>query len=912
MADGEDIRYDDQKISDVEISGEVRTAFLDYSMSVIVQRALPDARDGLKPVHRRILYTMYENNLYSDRAYRKCADTVGAVLGRYHPHGDASVYDAMVRLAQWFSMRYVLVDGHGNFGTIDGDPAAAYRYTESRMSKISMRMLTDIDKDTVDFMPNYDDRLQEPTVLPTRFPNLLVNGSSGIAVGMATKIPTHNLKEVTDGVICLIDNPDAGVDELMKYIKGPDFPTAGIIMGTKGIRDAYATGRGKIYVRARAEIKEDKGDKEKIVVTELPYQVNKSELIISIANLVKDKRIDGISDIKDYSNRKGIQIEIMLKRDANAQVALNNLYKYTQMQITFGANMLALVNNAPKVLTLKEMLQTYIDFRREVITRRTKYELKKMKDRAHILEGLARAIDIVDEIIETIRSCKGSQADAKQEIMAVYGFDDPQASAIVAFRLGQLAGLEIEKIRNELDELSKDIADHEDILARPERVDAIIKEESLEISQKFGDERKTEIAAYSGDVEDEDLIPEEPCILTLTNMGYVKRMSVSAYRAQHRGGKGVIGMSRREEDAARAMFSCSSHDVIYIFTNMGRVFKKKAYEIPASSRTSKGTNAVNLVPLEQGEKVSVMMKLPDDKERKYLCMVTKGGIIKRTPIEAYANIRQNGIRAINLDEGDELAYVEVTDGKRNLVLATHDGKSICFDENEARLIGRTARGMRAITLAEGDYVVGFAPTLDGCTLLTVSETGFGRKSEFSDYRVQSRAGKGTINYKTEQNGKVAMIAAVRDSDDVIMISSDGIVIRMSTAQISVIRRTGKGVRVMRINEGEKIVAASVVDGMGDDGDDNDGGDGGDLPEDDVPPAGEEPEYNGMPAPVEKTEYNDMPDAGEMPRHDYMPADDEKAAEGIDAVNEGDEADADLPEYDQMPLFGDLPRNNGDK
>ncbi|MCD7723878.1 MAG: DNA gyrase subunit A [Clostridiales bacterium] len=812
MAGNEEIvRYDNQKILDVEISSEVRTAFLDYSMSVIVQRALPDVRDGLKPVHRRILYTMYENNLYSDRAYRKCADTVGAVLGRYHPHGDASVYDAMVRLAQWFSMRYMLVDGHGNFGTIDGDPAAAYRYTESRMSKISMKMLSDIDKDTVDFSPNYDDRLKEPDVLPTRFPNLLVNGSSGIAVGMATKIPTHNLKEVIDGVNCLIDNPDATVDDLMQHIKGPDFPTAGIIMGTKGIRDAYATGRGKIYIRARAEIVEDKSDRFKIIITELPYQVNKAELIISIANLVKEKRIEGIADIKDYSNRKGMQIEILLKRDANAQVVLNNLYKYTQMQITFGAIMIALVNGAPKLLTLKEMLQNYIDFRKEIITRRTNFELKKMKERAHVLEGLARAIDIVDEIIATIRACKGGQAEAKQELINKFEFDEVQAAAIVAFRLGQLAGLEIEKILNELSELHEKIADCENILQNEARILDIIKIESQEIVDKFSDDRKTEIAAMAGSVDDEDLIPVEESILTLTNKGYMKRMTVDTYKAQNRGGRGIMGMSRREEDVAKTMFSCSSHDVIFIFTNKGKVFKKKAYEIPASSRTSKGINVVNLLPLEKDETVSTMVKIPTEKERQFLCMVTRRGVIKRTNISAYNNIRQNGIIAINLDEADELAYVEITDGRRKLVVATHDGKSICFDENDARLIGRTARGVRAIMLEEGDYVVGFAASLDGYTLLTVSETGYGRKSLFDDYRVQSRGGKGTINYKTEQYGKVAMIAPVREDEDVVMITSDGIVIRMHVDQISLFHRTSKGVKVMRINDGEKLATISVVE-----------------------------------------------------------------------------------------------------
>lgn len=810
------VRYDNQKIIDIEINKEVRKAFLDYSMSVIVQRALPDVRDGLKPVHRRILYTMFENSLYPEKPYRKCADTVGAVLGRYHPHGDASVYDAMVRLAQNFSMRYTLVDGHGNFGTVDGDPAAAYRYTESRMSKISMRMLQDIDKDTVDFESNYDDRLKEPTVLPTRFPNLLVNGSSGIAVGMATNIPPHNMKEVVEGVEYLIDHPDCDSLDLMQFIKGPDFPTAGIIMGTKGIKEAYSTGRGKIYIRARAEIVEDKSDHYKIIVTELPYQVKKAELISKIAELVKDKRLEGISDIKDFTNRKGMHVEISLKRDANPQVVLNNLYKLTQMQITFGVIMLALVDGVPKILTLKQMLQNYVKFREEVITRRVKYDLKKAEARAHILEGLKKAIDIVDDIIATIRACKGGKSEAKLAIMEKFEFDDPQATAIVNFQLGQLAGLEIEKIMNEMDELDKKIADYKDILEHEERVFGIIKDESREIVEKFGDDRRTEISAVIGSVDDEDLIPVEECILTLTNMGYMKRMTVDTYKAQNRGGRGIMGMSRREEDVAKTMFSCSSHDVVFLFTNTGKVFRKKAYEIPASSRTGKGMNVVNLLPLEKGETVSAMVKIPQDESRRYLCMVTKKGVIKRTDIDEYRHIRQSGIIAVNLDEGDELAYVEITDGNRKLVVATHNGMSICFNESDARLIGRTARGVRAITLDEDDYVVGFAASLDGYTLLTVSETGFGRKSSFDDYRVQSRGGKGLINYRTAQYGKVAMIAPVKEDEDVIMISSDGIVIRTHVDQISTFQRPSKGVKVMRVNEGEKVATISVVDRFEDD------------------------------------------------------------------------------------------------
>lgn len=814
------IDYSNQKIVDVEISKEVRKAFLDYSMSVIVSRALPDVRDGLKPVHRRILYTMFENNLYPESAYRKCADTVGAVLGRYHPHGDGSVYDAMVRLAQNFSMRYTLVDGHGNFGSIDGDPAAAYRYTESRMSKISMKMLTDIDKDTVDFVPNYDDRLKEPSVLPVRYPNLLVNGSTGIAVGMATNIPPHNLREVVDAMSYLIDNPNAELPKLMNYIKGPDFPTAGIIMGTKGIKEAYATGRGKIYVRARAEIQEVKNDRYEIVVSELPYTVNKAKLITSIADLVKDKRLEGISDIKDYSNKKGIHIEITVKRDANPQVVLNNLYKLTQMQTTFGVIMLALVGGVPKVLTLKQMLENYIDFQKEIITRRTKFNLNKAQKRAHILEGLKRAVDIVDDIIATIRACKGGQAEAKTAIMEKFDFDEPQAAAIVAFRLGQLAGLEILKIVNELDELKVKIADYLDILSNENRVKEIIKTETREVAEKFGDDRRTEIQTVSGAVDDEDLIPVEECMLTLTDKGYMKRQTIDTYRSQNRGGRGVSGMTRREEDFAKTMFTCSTHDFIMLFTNMGKVFKLKGYEIPSGSRTSKGTNVVNLLPLEKGENVSAMVRLPKDEENKYLCMVTKNGIIKRTALDKYNNVRKNGIIAICLDEGDELAWVKITDGTKKLVVATNNGMSICFDENDARPIGRTARGVKAIQLAEDDFVVGFATSEEGYSLLTVSETGFGRKSSFDDYRVQSRGGKGLINYKTEKNGKVAMIGAVCDDNDVLMISSDGIVIRIPAEQISTFNRPSKGVKVMNINEGEKVVTIGVVDRLEEDDDEN--------------------------------------------------------------------------------------------
>lgn len=807
----DNIDYSNQKIVDVEISKEIRSAFLDYSMSVIVSRALPDVRDGLKPVHRRILYAMYNTGLYPDKPYRKCATTVGEVLGHYHPHGDASVYDALVRMAQDFSLRHPLVDGHGNFGSVDGDPAAAYRYTEARMSKISLKMLEDIKKDTVNWVPNFDDTEVEPEVLPTKFPCLLINGSSGIAVGMATNIPPHNMGEVAEGVCCLIDNPDAELEEIMQYIKGPDFPTHGIIMGAKGIREAYSTGRGKIIVRARAEIKETKNDRFKIIVTELPYSVNKRRLIEKIAELIKDKRIEGIADLQDYTDRHGMHIEITIKRDANAQVVLNNLYKMTEMQTTFGVILLALDGGVPKILTLKQILQKYISFQEEIITRRTRFYLKKAEERAHILEGLAKALDIVDEVIATIRACRGGQSEAKQAIMDKFGFDDPQAAAIVAYRLGQLAGLEIEKILNELEELHEKIKDYNDILNNEQRVLDIVKTEIREVADKYGDERRTEISAFTGDVDDEDLIPVEDCILTLTERGYIKRQTVDTYKAQNRGGKGIMGMSRREEDVAKNMFTCSTHDAILIFTNMGKVFKLKGYQIPEASRTSKGMNVINLLPIEQDEKVTAMVKVPKDSDREYLCMVTRNGVIKRTALDQYNNIRKTGIIAINLDEGDELCWVEITDGERNLIVATHDGMAICFKEEDARLIGRTARGVRAIQLAEGDYVVGFAVAVENMQLLTVSEIGYGRRSDFEDYRVQGRAGKGLINYHTDKYGKVAMIAPVMEENDVIMITSDGVVIRTHADQISLIKRGGKGVKVMTVKDNEKVATIGIVE-----------------------------------------------------------------------------------------------------
>ncbi len=804
--------YANQKIINVEINKEVRTAFLDYSMSVITARALPDVRDGLKPVHRRILYTMYENSLYPDKPHRKCADTVGSVLGRYHPHGDASVYDAMVRLAQDFSMRYMLVDGHGNFGSIDGDPPAAYRYTESRMSKMAMEMLTDIEKNTVDFVPNYDDRLKEPVVLPSRFPNLLVNGSQGIAVGMATNIPPHNLGEVCGAIECLIDNPEAELEDLMEHIQGPDFPTGGIIMGRAGIRAAYATGRAKVLVRAKCEIVECKNGRFKIIVTEIPYMVNKARLIESIADLAKEKRVEGIDDINDYSSDKtGMHIEIELKRDANPQVVLNKLYSYTQLQSTCGIILLALDDGQPKILTLKEILQKYIDHQCNVIVRRTQFDLKKAKDRAHILDGLAKAIDIVDEIIATIRACKGGQAEAKVAIMEKFDFDDAQASAIVAFRLGQLAGLEILKITNELNELKEKIKDFEEILASHERVLSIVKDELNAISNKYSDKRRTSIENVSGEVDIEDLIPEEKCMYTYTNMGYIKRQPVELFSTQNRGGRGVKGMTRREDDYAETMFIASSHDYIMFYTTRGRAYRLKGYEIPEGSKTSRGSNIVNILPLESGEKVSAMIRVPKEDEGLYLCMVTRKGIIKRSSLDIYKNTRRNGIIAVTLREDDELAWVKLTSGNDNLLVATKKGMCICFNENDARPLGRTASGVKAITLKDGDEVIGMSVMSSDGLLLTVSETGFGRISENNNYRVQSRGGKGLKNYHVEKYGDVAAISDINTEDDIILISQDGIIIRIPAEAVRICARPSKGVKVMRLGEGDKVVTLSTTE-----------------------------------------------------------------------------------------------------
>ena len=793
----------------VNLEKEMQKAFLEYSMSVIVSRALPDIRDGLKPVHRRILYTMYENALWPEKAYRKCADTVGSVLGRYHPHGDASVYDALVRLAQDFSMRYVLVDGHGNFGSVDGDPPAAYRYTEARMNKLSVDMLADIDKDTVDFSPNYDDRLKEPNVLPTHFPNILVNGSTGIAVGMATNIPPHNMGEVIDGMCALIDNPQATLEDVMQYIKGPDFPTGGIIMGRSGIRAAYATGRGRIQVRARAEIEEEKNGRFKIVVTELPYQVNKARLIESIADLVKEKRLEGISNIEDHSDREGMHIVIDIKRDASPQIVLNHLYNETQMQTTFGVIMLAIVRGEPKTLNLLQILQEYIDFQKQVIVRRTRFDLKKAQDRAHILEGLKKAIDIVDEIIATIRACRGGRPEAKKAIMEAFGFDDVQASAIVAFQLGQLAGLEIKKIMDELDQLHAKISDYLDILQSEARVLAIIKDEAQAMKRKYADERRTEIATVSGEVDIEDLIPNDECVMTLTQAGYIKRQKTDTYRLQKRGGRGVSGMSRREEDVASEMFVSRNHDQVMFFTNFGRVYRLKCYEVPEGARTAKGINIANLLPLSPDEKVTSMVQVPQWEEESYLVLITRNGIIKRTELSAYRNVRKSGLIAIDLDEGDLLSWAGITGGQDELLVATHDGMAIRFKETDVRAMGRSARGVKAITMREGDCVVGTSILREDGLVLTVSETGYGRLSPVSDYRLQNRGGKGLTNYHTESYGKVAAIQIVDRTDDIILISSDGVIIRIQADSIRECARPSKGVRVMRIQgDSNKVVTLS--------------------------------------------------------------------------------------------------------
>lgn len=795
------------RIKDVDVKEEMKSSFLDYSMSVIISRALPDVRDGLKPVHRRILYTMYEKGLDPNKPYHKCADTVGAVLGAYHPHGDASVYDALVRLAQDFSMRYMLVDGHGNFGSVDGDPPAAYRYTEARMSKISCEMLTDIDKKTVDFQPNFDDRLEEPTVLPSRFPNLLVNGSDGIAVGMATKIPPHNLGETIDAACALIDNPDIDLAGLMDYMPGPDFPTGGIIMGRSGIRATYATGRGKITVRAKTEIVEAKNGRYKIIVTELPYQVNKARLIEYIADLVKDKRIDGISNIEDHSDRQGMHIEIDVKREASASIVLNNLFNLTQLQTTFGAIMLAIVDGVPKILNLKEMLTEYVNFQQEIIRRRTEFDLKKAKDREHILEGLKIAIDFIDEVISIIRNSK-DQSTAKVNLMERFGLDDVQAQAIVQMRLGQLTNMERTKIEDEIAALKTKIEEYNAILADEGRQREIIKEELIVIRNKFADPRRTEICAVNGEVDIEDLIPNQECVLTLTQFGYVKRLAVDTYKIQNRGGRGVSGMSRREEDVATEMFVINSHDYVLFFTDKGRVYRLKCYEVPEGSRQSKGMNIANLLPIAADEKVTSMIRVPEFDEEKYLVMVTKQGIIKRISLNAYNTARKGGLIALELNEGDELAWVRLTDGNQQVIVATKNGLAIRFEETDVRPMGRQARGVKAISLREGDCVVGMCVVANDDLILTASETGFGRISNVSDYRLQSRGGKGITNYHTEKYGNVAAVSAVKLDEDIIIISQEGVIIRIAADTVRICNRPSKGVTLMRIGENDKVVTVA--------------------------------------------------------------------------------------------------------
>lgn len=790
----------------MDIEKEMKKSFLEYSMSVIVSRALPDVRDGLKPVHRRILYTMYEAGLTPDKKYLKCAATVGDVLGKYHPHGDSSVYDALVRMAQKFSLRYPLVDGHGNFGSIDGDPPAAYRYTEAKMSKISVEMLTDINKETIPFTTNYDDRLKEPVVLPSRFPNLLVNGSTGIAVGMATNIPPHNLGEIIDGLNLLIQNPDCTLDELMKHIKGPDFPTGGIIMGRSGIRAAYATGRGKITLRAKTSIEEIKG-RNCIIINEIPYMVNKARIIENIANLVKEKRIDGIHFIRDESDRDGMRIVIELKKDAIPQIVLNKLFSYTQLQDTVGVIMLALVNGEPKVLTLKQMLEEYLKFQVEVITNRTKFDLRKLREREHILQGLAIAVDNLDEVIKICRSSKNMQ-EIKDTLCERFNLTQIQAEAIARMQLYQLSNMERQKILDELAEIEVKIAELEAILADENKIYEIIMNELTEIRRKFNDERRTQIESVSGEVDIEDLIPVEDCVVTYTNIGYIKRMPVDEYKTQRRGGRGVSAMKQREEDFVDEMFISSTHDNVLFITNKGIMYKKKCYELPEGSKASRGVNIINILPLTEDEKISAMIKTTDFDEDKYLVIVTKNGKIKRTNLSAYKNVRKNGLIAIGLDEGDEIAGVRLTNGDAELIIATRNGRAIRIEENSVREMSRSAHGVRAIRLREGDYVVSMARVREGATVLTVTDKGQGRRSELDSYRVQGRGGYGLLNYKvSDEKGYVCGIKVVDETDDIMLISTDGVVIRIRACDISVMGRYATGVRVMRIDGDDNRVVA---------------------------------------------------------------------------------------------------------
>ena len=796
---------DNSKVFNVDIDKEMRKSFLEYSMSVIVARALPDVRDGMKPVHRRIIYTMNDSKNTYDKPYRKCAYTVGEVLGKYHPHGDASVYDALVRLAQKFSLRYPLIDGHGNFGSIDGDPPAAYRYTEARMSKIAGEMLTDIEKETIPYTTNYDDKLKEPVVLPSRFPNLLVNGSVGIAVGMATNIPPHNLGEVIDAIDLVMDNPDCTLDEIMEHIKGPDFPTGGIIMGRAGIRAAYATGRGKITLRANTTIEEIKG-RQCIIVHEIPYMVNKARLVESMANLVKDKRIDGVHFIRDESGREGMRIVVELKKDAIPQIVLNKLFSYTQLQDTVGVIMLALVDGEPKVLTLKQTIEQYIKFQVEVIRRRTEYDLKKAKHRAHILEGLVIAADNIDEVVEI---CKTSEniPHSKQRLQERFNLTEIQAEAIVQMTLGKLTGLERQKILDELDELMKKIEELEAILADENKVHQIIKDELAEIRRKYSDDRRTQIETVSGEVDIEDLIPVEDCVVTYTNIGYIKRMPVDVYKTQRRGGRGVSGMKQREEDFVNEMFICSTHDNILFITNKGIMYKLKCYEVPEGSKSSRGVNAVNLLPLGEDEKIAAMIKTSDFDEGKYVVMVTKNGKIKRTALSAYKNVRKNGLIAIGLDEGDEIAGVRMTDGSAQLFVATRNGMAIRLEEEKIRSMSRSAHGVKAIKLRDGDYVVSMARVREGASLLTVTDKGYGTRTELDAYRIQNRGGFGLLNYKTgEEKGYVCGIKVVDETDDIILISNDGIIIRIRCADVRIMGRYATGVKVMKVAEESRVVS----------------------------------------------------------------------------------------------------------
>jgi DNA gyrase subunit A len=801
----------DGKIIDRDVENEMKSAYMSYAMSVIVSRALPDVRDGLKPVHRRILYTMHEDGLTSDKPYRKSATTVGDVLGRYHPHGDSSVYDAMVRMAQDFSLRYPLIDGHGNFGSIDGDGAAAYRYTEARMSKMSEVMLTDIEKNTVDFMPNFDGRLQEPVVLPAKIPALLVNGSSGIAVGMATNIPPHNLSEVIDGIIKIIDNRETTDEELMTVIKGPDFPTEGIILGREGIKQAYTTGRGKIIVRAEAEIEEMSGNKQRIIVSSLPYQVNKAKLIENIANLAREKRIEGISDLRDESDRNDrVRIVIELKRDANAQIVLNQLYKNTQMQDTFGVIMLALVNNEPKILTLRQCLDHYIAHREQVITRRTKFELDKALARAHILEGLKIALDNIDEVINIIRS---SYDDAKERLMKRFGLSDIQAQAILDMRLKTLSGLQREKIEEEYNELMKLIAHLREILANEQLVLDIIKEELLEIKQKYGDERKTKIVAAEGEINVEDLIKEEQTVVALTHFGYIKRMPIDTYRSQKRGGKGITGISTREEDFVKQIFTASTHDIILFFSNKGKLYRLRGYEIPEAGRTAKGTAIVNLLRLDNGEKISAVIPITNFEDGKYLLMATKNGLIKKTALKDFDSTRKTGLLSITLKDDDELIDVRLTDGEDNVVLVTSKGLSITFDEKDVRPVGRSAQGVIGIRLDDKDFVIGMESIIASkdATLLAITEHGFGKRTELSEYRVQNRGGRGVITYKvTPKTGNIVGIRIANGDEDVMMITDKGTIIRLKVEEISILGRATQGVTLMRTNDGGKVVSIELI------------------------------------------------------------------------------------------------------